>query len=385
MFSVDIDIPLELLGGISAKHFMQNYWQKKPLLIKSCIGNYKPSLSKNQLFNLAMRDDITARLISHEANKNIWQVKTSPLKHIPKDTKKPWTILVSNVNDYFDDINQFLQQFSFIPYARLDDVMVSYATDGGGVGAHFDSYDVFLFQAKGQRKWQISNQEDLTLIEDAPLKLLKNFLPQQEFILEEGDMLYLPPQYAHNGIAIGECMTYSVGFRAPILKDLIFEYFMDLIAELENYDLPTSIYADPQQNATTKSGLIPSNLAMFLQNSLNELILPNASSMLGCYLTRANSDILPLDKNMLISFDKFKQLKILSLALASKALYDDEYFYINGEKSYCKKQDIELLQELADKRCLNLASNNSGIKNNLDLMQELYEWYEMGWISIAKS
>jgi len=374
---IDINSPLDLLGNISPNDFMQNYWQKKPLLIKSSIANYKPIISKNQLFLLAKQEDIKSRLIQQNTKTKKWHVKEAPILSIPK-TSNPWTLLVSNVNDFYEQINQFLQKFAFIPYARLDDVMISYANDGGSVGAHFDTYDVFLFQGMGQRKWQISLQTDLELIEDAPLKLLKNFIPEQEWVLEEGDMLYLPPQYAHHGIAIGECMTYSIGFRAPVLKDLVFEYFMDMIGLLEEYDIDHEIYTDPDQKATVKAGKIPENLVFFLQNTLNNLVMPKASHLLGTYLTKLNTDINPLQNP--ISLEEFKNIDNIELFMASKANYDDEYFYINGEKSYCEQTLINNLYPLADNRTLNI--KNTDIQNNAIILEELYEWYTLGWVTI---
>ena len=130
-------------------------------------------------------------------------------------TKNPWTVLIQGVDLHHDSVHALLQQFRFVPDARLDDLMISYATDGGGVGPHFDSYDVFLLQAQGQRKWRIGRQKKFELQEGVPLKILKEFKPEAEYVLNPGDMLYLPPGYAHDGVAVGECMTYSVGFKVP--------------------------------------------------------------------------------------------------------------------------------------------------------------------------
>lgn len=194
--------PITLLGNLSPKQFFSEYWHKKPLLIRQAIPGFQPILSKSELFELASQDDVESRLITFF--KQHWEMKNGPVSAVPVKEKKDWTLLVQGVNLHNDDASALLKQFRFIPDARLDDLMISYAADGGGVGPHFDSYDVFLLQAHGQRRWQISAQKDLSLVEGMPLKILSHFECDQEFILEPGDMLYLPPQYAHDGVAIGE-------------------------------------------------------------------------------------------------------------------------------------------------------------------------------------
>ena len=166
-------------------------------------------------------------------------MRNGPHAELPSTTKKQWTLLVQGVNLHHDGADALLRQFNFLPDARLDDVMISYASDGGGVGPHLDSYDVFLLQAEGTRRWRIGAQKDLTLQKGVPLKILQRFTPDQEFDLQPGDMLYLPPNYAHEGIAVGECMTYSIGFRAPSFQELG-ESFLQFMADspfLENTSL----------------------------------------------------------------------------------------------------------------------------------------------------
>jgi 50S ribosomal protein L16 3-hydroxylase len=396
--AIDIDIinALELLGGISAQEFMQEYWQKKPLVIRKAIAqNVAALITKQDLFHLASQKNVTSRLLQYQTKNDKWQVKHGPFKKLPQINDEPWTILVSNVNEYYDVVHNFLQQFTFIPNVRLDDVMISYANNGGSVGAHFDSYDVFLFQGMGTRVWQISAQQDLTLIENSPLKLLKNFQPEQEYVLEQGDMLYLPPHYAHHGIAQGECMTYSVGFRAPALNELVYEYFMDMVGLLDDYNIPETLYTDPQQIATTQSGRIPDTLVDFLQNTLNQLTMPSVSRLLGTYLTRVNDeDIfnLPSKSFTLAQLKQYNQY--ISLHKASKASYDDSFFYINGEHGACAAEYIKLLQPLADVKMLDLNSihalyqnaiqqNNKKDVDALDVIYEyLYAWYTQGWLTL---
>ena len=208
-----------LLGGLSAEEFLAEYWQKKPLLVRQAVPGFTGVVTRDEIFQLARDPDVESRYVTH--NNRDWEVIHGPQKASDlRNKKRPWTVLVQGLNLFCPDGDALLHRFDFIPQARLDDLMVSYAVDGGGVGPHFDNYDVFLLQGIGQRRWLISDQEDRTLIEDAPLKILQDFQPVHDWVLNPGDMLYLPPQWAHNGIAIGECTTYSIGFRSPTYQEL---------------------------------------------------------------------------------------------------------------------------------------------------------------------
>ena len=209
-----IHLPLTLLGGLSPADFMRRYWQRKPLLIRQAIPGFKPPLNIAALKKLARRDDVESRLIWREDG--AWQMEQGPFARLPKAAEPDWTLLVQSVDLHSDAASALLQQFRFIPDARLDDIMISVASDGGGVGPHFDSYDVFLLQAAGRRRWRYGRQQDLSLQPGLPLKILSQFTPEHDVVLEPGDMLYLPPHAAHDGIAVGDdCMTISIGFRAP--------------------------------------------------------------------------------------------------------------------------------------------------------------------------
>lgn len=239
-----------LLGGMTTARFFREYWHKKPLLIRQAFPAMTAPVSRDALFALAGRDDVESRLI--DASRKDRQVQSGPFDKLPAIDGKSWTLLVQGVNLHDDAADELLRRFRFVPDARLDDLMISYATDGGGVGPHFDSYDVFLLQAHGRRRWQISAQEDLSLVEDIPLKILKNFVAEEEYVLEPGDMLYLPPHYAHDGVAVGECMTCSIGFRAPTWQELG-ESFMEFM--LDTIELPGR-YADPDLKPTTHPAML---------------------------------------------------------------------------------------------------------------------------------
>lgn len=194
---MNINEPLQLLGGISPKTFMQRYWHKKPLLIRQAIPGFKPLLERKALFDLAARDDVESRLVVQASADGTqpWALHHGPFSRraLPSLKQSGWTVLVQGVDLLDDSVHALMNQFRFAPDARLDDLMISYATDTGGVGPHYDSYDVFLLQAHGQRRWRIGKQKDLTLLPDMPVKILANFEPEIEYVLEPGDMLYLPP------------------------------------------------------------------------------------------------------------------------------------------------------------------------------------------------
>ena len=211
------DRPLPLLGGLTPAQFMRRHWQKKPLLIRSAIPGFRPLLSRARLFALATRAEVESRLVTRYGSRS-WALEHGPLKRaaLPSLAAPSWTLLVQGVDLHDDAVHGLLQSFRFVPDARLDDLMISWASPGGGVGPHFDSYDVFLLQAQGRRRWRIGRVQDPALDEDAPLKILKRFVAEEEHVLEPGDMLYMPPEWAHDGVAYGgACMTYSIGFRAP--------------------------------------------------------------------------------------------------------------------------------------------------------------------------
>ena len=231
---MNITQPIALLGGLSPQQFMKRHWEKKPLLVRQAIPGFSPLLERAELFDLAQGDAVESRLISQadRRGKPGWQFKSGPFarRSLPPLKQPNWTLLLQGMDLHHAGVHQLMQQFRFVPDARLDDVMISYATDGGGVGPHFDSYDVFLLQAHGQRRWRYGRQKDMSLVPGMPLKILSNFVPEFDEVLNPGDMLYLPPRYAHDGVAVGECMTYSIGFRSPNRGELAREILREFTA-----------------------------------------------------------------------------------------------------------------------------------------------------------
>jgi 50S ribosomal protein L16 3-hydroxylase len=370
-----VNKPLTLLGGISPAEFMTTYWQRKPLLVRQAIPEFKALLSRSELFDLAAQSDVESRLVvGDNAGQRAWDMQRGPFKRraIPKLSDRDWTLLVQGVDLHDDRLAALMQQFRFVPDARLDDVMISYASDGGGVGPHFDSYDVFLLQAHGQRRWRIGRQKDLSLVPDVPLKILANFKPEQEWVLNPGDMLYLPPRYAHDGVAVGECMTYSVGFRAPQMGDLARELLVRVSEEAEDA-VGHALYKDADQAAVTKPAAIPEGLVDFakaaLQRAVNDpLALPRA---LGEFLTEPKSNVwfeagLPP-----------KKVKSLHLDRRSRMMYDSHHIFLNGESWRAAGKDATLMRKLADERGLDESALATASPEALSLLND---WCDDGWL-----
>ncbi|HVK54859.1 MAG TPA: cupin domain-containing protein [Burkholderiales bacterium] len=269
-----------------------------------------------------------------------------------------------------------LQQFDFIPHARLDDLMVSYAAVGGGVGPHTDSYDVFLLQGPGKRRWRISAQKDTEILPNAPLKILKDFKPENEWVLEPGDMLYLPPGYAHEGVALTECMTYSIGFRAPSAQELA-TAFLD---HMQEQVLLHGRYDDPDLTATKHPGDIPKSMVKKVAATLqkinwNEI---DVSAFLGAYLSEPKPHVFFSPPERPWSKRKFAstvERHGLRLALKSRMLYRLNIFFLNGERFNSSKTNAPLLKRLADKRSI-----PGGTSIGDETLTILWEWYCAGFI-----
>jgi 50S ribosomal protein L16 3-hydroxylase len=231
-----------ILGDISHAEFLANYWQKKPLLVRNAIANFEPPIDGDELAGLALEHDVESRLIVGTD----WKLEHGPFAEdrFASLPDSHWTLLVQAVDLWVPEVAEILKHFDFLPPWRIDDIMVSYAEDGGSVGPHFDYYDVFLIQGAGQRRWQIGElcDADTPLIQNSELKILEQFTPQDEWVLETGDMLYLPPKVSHHGIALGDCTTFSVGFRTPaateMLDDLATELLTGIVAPNHLLDPP---------------------------------------------------------------------------------------------------------------------------------------------------
>lgn len=368
--------PLQLLGGLSPERFLAEYWQKKPLLIRNAVPGFTGLLSRDEMFAAAQRDDVESRLISREGG--LWDLRRGPFAAKDfKPRKHPWTALVQGLNLILPAADALMQQFSFIPYARLDDVMVSWASDGGGVGPHFDSYDVFLLQGIGQRHWRIAAQKDQTLVDGLPIRILKNFKPTDEWVLNPGDMLYLPPQCAHDGIAVGECMTYSVGFRTTPTQELA-ENFLSFLQDKLCLD---GRYADPGLKPAKHPGEISDDMVDQMAAMLDRIRWDKAlvRDFVGEFLTEPKPHVFFEPPQKPLSPARFTAAAVkrgLKLDPRAQLLFSGNRFYLNGELvEGVEAADRAGLKELADGRCL--------AQPPARLAEQLHGWYCDGFIHIA--
>lgn len=368
-----------VLGQLPPRDFLKTYWQKKPLLIRQAIPGFQPLLSREALFALAGNEAVESRLITNFRQR--WKMQHGPVTELPPVSRKNWTLLVQGVNLHDDMADRLLNRFRFIPDARLDDLMISYATDTGGVGPHFDSYDVFLLQAHGKRRWRIGAQKDLSLIEGMPLKILRNFTPTQEYVLEPGDMLYLPPHYAHEGVAEGECMTYSIGFRAPSWQELG-EAFMNFMAD--NVDL-SGRYADPQLAPTTHPAKIGDDMVDNVGKQFAKLAArpEDIAIFLGEYLSEPKASVYfkpPARPLSLARFIEAAGKRGIKLSRKTHMLYRGKHVFINGESFMAGRADKAPLLNLANARSLEGPALKTA---STDVLETLHQWYVDGWIELT--
>uniref|UniRef100_UPI0030F9408D cupin domain-containing protein n=1 Tax=uncultured Acidovorax sp. TaxID=158751 RepID=UPI0030F9408D len=368
---MDIQQPLTLLGGLTPAQFMRRHWHKKPLLVRQAIPNFQPPVLRPEMFALAAEESVESRLV--QQIKGGWKLRHGPFarRSLPAMSQREWTLLVQGVDLHNDAVHQLMQQFRFVPEARLDDLMISYATDGGGVGPHFDSYDVFLLQAHGRRRWRIGRQKDLTLKEGIPLKVLAEFEPEEEFVLEPGDMLYLPPRYAHDGIAEGECMTYSIGFRAPARAELAQELLVRLSEDAAE-DEQVQMYRDAKQEAVAEPGAIPAELQAFAKEALERaLSQPLAlERALGEYLTEPKPNV------WFEASDGGAMLEAVRLDRRTRMMYDAQHIFINGESYRAGGKDATLMRRLANQRYLSSKDIQRASDEALELLSI---WCGDGW------
>ena len=370
---MDIEQKTPLLAGLSPAQFMRRHWHKKPLLVRGAIPGMQPLLSRKQLFDLAARDDVESRVVAQTKGK--WRFDRGPFarRALPPLSQSRWTLLVQGVDLHDDRAHELLQRFAFVPQARLDDLMISFATDGGGVGPHFDSYDVFLLQVEGERRWRIGRQKDLTLREDVPLKILANFEPEEEHVRGPGDMLYLPPRWAHDGIAQGDCQTYSIGFRSPQRGELARE-LLQRVAEDAADIAGNAIYRDAGQGAAARAGEIPAAMQSFALDAVQAAMRdPDAMARaLGEYLTEPKADVWFDTRDEPAAIDGG-----VKLDRRTRMMYDARHVFINGEGLRAAGRDAKLMQVLADTRRLARAqiARASG-----EAREVLADWVEAGWL-----
>jgi 50S ribosomal protein L16 3-hydroxylase len=371
---------ITLLGGLTVNAFLRDYWQKKPLLIRQALPQFNGLLDPQQLIALACDQDAQARVVSNR--RGVWKLHPAPFE--PEDfdklSKTKWTVLLQGLNHFLPEGAELVKLFNFVPHARLDDLMVSYAPKGGGVGPHFDCYDVFILQGMGHRRWQISTQADRTLIEGAPLRTLKDFKVEQEWVLAPGDMIYLPPHCAHNGIAEDDCMSYSIGFRTPAYQELAEQF----LVYLQDRICVDGMYADPDLKTQRHPSEISTDMLHQVEHAINQVQWGkrDIAGFIGCYLSEPKPHIFfdapekPLSR---ARFGQSLQTRGVELDLKTQMLCHDGTIFINGEAHTVDKDTYRALRTLADVRQLDATPGLT--PQALDL---LYQWYTAGYIATVK-
>ncbi|MDO6428214.1 cupin domain-containing protein [Thalassotalea sp. 1_MG-2023] len=294
-------------GDLTPEKFLQEYWQKKPLLIKQAVANFQDTIEADELAGLAMEQEIESRIISHDGN-NQWQVKHGPFTDFNQFGDNNWTLLVQAVNNWSRETNQLLSLVNFIPRWRVDDVMVSFSTPDGGVGAHLDQYDVFILQGEGRRRWQVGAPDEslTTLLPHPDLKQVSAFTPIIDEITEPGDLLYIPPNHPHNGVAIENSLNFSIGFQAPNSQDL-WSGFADMLIDK---NLGEARFADKDRNVCNDPSLLDENdisgLQQFMLTQVNQPDVFNEFA--GKFLTQSHHAL-----ELLIPMEPFEPSYVIEL------------------------------------------------------------------------
>lgn len=363
-----------LLGGLTPEEFLRDFWQKKPLVIRGALRDVGSPMTREDVFEWVGNDDVESRLV-HYCNHR-WTLERGPfrrarLKRLP-DTD--WTLLIQNANHHIAQIDQLLWKFNFIPASRLDDLMISFSPPGGSVGPHVDSYDVFLLQVGGTKRWQISAQYDAELVEGAPLKILRHFVAEETWVLEHGDMLYLPPLYAHYGVALETGMTYSVGFRAPSTQEMVTQFLIYLQDTL----CTTGRYEDPDLRFQVDPARISEEMVDRVAFMLQQICWKRetVADFLGRYLTEPKAHVFYAPPDEPIESCKFATYAMdrgVALVARTQMLYFDNIFYCNGEAIDINLEDTLLWQQLANHRQLD------GCAISPSMLPLLYEGYVLGY------
>ena len=335
-----------LLGGLTPREFLRKHWQKRPLYVRNALLRFSGVLDARKLFTLASRDDVESRVVVRKARR--YDTTHGPFAEV-RERKRDWTILVSGVNLHNAKADALLRRFSFIPQARLDDVMVSYATPGGGVGPHIDSYDVFLVQGAGRRRWTISDGGNRSV-----------------YVAQPGDLLYLPPGWRHDGVALDPCFTYSIGFRAPRGAELG-AAFLDWLHER---GLPDARYRDPRLAPARHTAEVPADMISFASQALARIRWSrhDVAKFLGEYLSMPKPHVVfhagRKGRGGMVHLDPKTQL-----------LYTGARFFINGEAFRVPARSAAALRSLADTR-----AGEASALARAGLGRLISEWQRRGYL-----
>jgi len=362
--------------------FLARHWQRAPLLIRQALPGFESPLTPGTLFELSTRDEVESRLVDSAGGR--WRLRHGPFRRrsIPSPKRPGWTLLVQGVDLQLEAAADLIARFRFVPDARLDDLMVSYASDGGGVGPHVDSYDVFLLQALGKRRWRIERRPDPTCVPGLPIQQLARFRPQREWVLEPGDLLYLPPGVGHEGVAVGECITCSIGFRTPAWADLA-----TIWSELQTADSPVrqALYRDGRTAASAHPARLPTWMVEQAHRQLlrRQPARQDVALALLRHLSEPKASVAfepprrPMTRAKLA--DAVRRLG-LHTDRRTRMLYSNRTLAINGELLPLPDPDQRrLMKSLADRRVLSVQAGRPLPDATLTC---LFEWYLAGWVHL---
>ena len=322
----------QFLGGITPEDFLQNYWQKKPLFVKRAFSNVDHLATPQDLLEMAQNGNFETRMVTMAQEETPWDAELGPFttNQFPRNEKDKWTLIVHNLELYFKEFRQIKDMLNFIPTWQFDDIMSTYSVKGSSVGAHIDNYNVFIFQGMGKRHWQINENPDETYIENLPIKLLSNFKANQEFILEPGDLLYLPPGVAHHGISLEESISYSIGYKSFDHTNMVSSFFGEFISIYNSSKcLKSHEKSVPENINEVREEHIDDVMNFFLKDVVTR---DNVKKWFGKYITAPRDEI--------ICEEVLSTKEITANLKASRPLYRDEFLRFNFIK---EADDIKLI------------------------------------------
>jgi 50S ribosomal protein L16 3-hydroxylase len=373
---------LTRLGHISVARFMREHWQRRPVMVRGAFPGFLAPVRREELFALAGRDDVESRLVVRRGSR--WTLRHGPFdrRQLPAARQPGWTLLLQGLDLVSAGAHELLARFRFIPDARLDDLMASFATDGGGVGPHADNYDVFLIQGQGRRRWRISRQRDLGLQPGMPLKLLAQFRPSREWVLEPGDLLYLPPGTAHEGIAEGPCITYSIGFRAPAYQELLDPW----LASFAEHREIAGRYTDPGLRPTMHPGRLMPAMVSRVHKALSRArpARTDTERFLLEFLSEPKSQVVFRTSRRALSpaaFHRAACRRGITLDRRSRMLVGHAGLGFNGEYFPAEEDWLSVLRRLADERALG-PGELAGVAPGL--LALLHQWTRAAWLGFPR-
>jgi len=368
------------LGNLSPEEFMSEYWQKKPLLIRQAFPNFKSPITADELAGLACDEDVNSRIVMEKDGEHPWFPIFGPMDDeiYSSMPETHWSLIVNDLEKYLPELSWIIDRFRFVPEWRLDDLMVSYAADQGSVGPHIDLYDVFILQGQGQRRWHISTKPSTegNQIKETPLRIQKDFQAEEEWIVEPGDMLYLPPGVSHHGVSLGESLSYSIGFRATSHADIVNEFIGYITQNLS----PKLAYQDPDQTVQEYSNEIKPDALKRVTEIFKEYLKPDHPELqrwFGRFVSDTKADVMTEPEEEINSIEELKQLSKtgkLNRHPASRFAFtqnaNNTLLFIDGEDY---EVDTEFSKALCAQRQLKIDEiTDIASQNELSLMVELY-------------